>query len=138
MMPSACPKSLIDYYQTNFSNSRVSATGRLCTSLVTRPRPDELRLLLSDGKRKSCSWNRLNTGVAARSTAELFASNSSSPQWFVRNVCRSNTTNFQVIVIICCASLGTNLGSPSIVFIMQYVEVLPCQAENAQKKPHCL
>ena len=80
-----------------------------------------------NGSRKSCSWNRLNTGIAARSTAELFASNSFSSQWFHGNVCRSATTNRRRYCHNCCASLGTYLGSPSIVFIIQYVEVLPCQ-----------
>ena len=76
------------------------------------------------GSRKSCSWSRLNTGIAARSLAELSASNSFSSQWFNGNVCRSATTNRRRYCHNCCASLGTNLGSPSIVFIIQYVEVL--------------
>ena len=38
----------------------------------------------------------------------------------------------------CCASLGTSLGSPSIVFIIQYVEVLPCRAEKVQQDPRTL
>ena len=74
-------------------------------------------------------------GIAARPPAELFATNSFSSQWFHGNVYRSVTTNCRRYCHNWCASLGTNLGSPSIVFVMQYVEVLPCRVENVQQDP---
>ena len=77
------------------------------------------------------------TVVESPAAGKLVATNSFSSQWFHGNVCRSVTINHRRYCHNCCASLSTNLGSTSIVFILKYVEVFPCRVENTQQDPRC-